>query len=31
MLKKATRKGKIPAACDNSLSGALAEDLGRLP
>jgi hypothetical protein len=30
ILKKATRKGKIPAACDNSLSGALAEDLDRL-
>jgi hypothetical protein len=31
MLKKATRKGKIAAACDKSLSGALAEDLDRLP
>jgi subtilisin family serine protease len=31
MLNKATRKGKIAAPCDNRLSGALAEDLGRLP
>jgi subtilisin family serine protease len=31
MLNKATRKGKIAAPCRNSLSGALAEDLGRLP
>jgi subtilisin family serine protease len=31
MLKKATRKGKISSSCDNSLAGALDEDLGRLP
>jgi hypothetical protein len=31
ILKKATPKGKIPAACDKGLSGALAEDLDRLP